>query len=60
MKYVEDEEDWLFPDLKDKMVNALVKEVAIIAGLKGKYTGHSLRIGGATAKIKRRLSIDQI
>jgi hypothetical protein len=41
-------------------VNTLVKKVAVVAQLKGRYTGHSLRIGGATAALKGGLSIDQI
>jgi integrase len=60
-----DKEDWLFPrengaSINSGDVNTLVKKVAVVAQLKGRYTGHSLRIGGATAALKGGLSIDQI
>lgn len=41
-------------------VGQLVKKVAELASLTGRFTGHSLRIGGATAALKGGLSIDQI
>lgn len=67
LPFVSAADDWLFPDLLDSSksvssgaVNSLVKEVARLANLSGRYTGHSLRIGGATAALRGGLSVDQI
>ena len=41
-------------------ISSVVKKVAKAAGLEGKYSGHSLRIGGASASLEGGLSKDQI
>lgn len=42
------------------MVTASVKKMAEIAGEKGKFSGHSLRIGGATAAMSGGMSLAMI
>ncbi len=41
-------------------ISAVVKRVAEHAGLDGNYSGHSLRIGGATAAVAGGMSMEQI
>ncbi|CAG8796616.1 15754_t:CDS:1, partial [Gigaspora margarita] len=41
-------------------VNAAVKRITNHAQLRGKYSGHSLRIGGATRAMKAELTLLQI
>ncbi len=41
-------------------ISSVVKRVAHYAGLKGRYTGHSLRIGGATAAMQGGMTMAQI
>lgn len=41
-------------------VSSVVARVAVGAGLRGLYSGHSLRIGGASAALNGGLSVDQI
>ncbi len=55
----------LFPSASGKpisgqTVNAVVKRVATHAGLVGRYSGHSMRIGGATAALQGGMSMEQI
>jgi site-specific recombinase XerD len=60
------QEDWLFPSMRGRgaissqAVNALVKRVAQHAGLEGRYSGHSMRIGGATAALQGGMTMEQI
>lgn len=58
-------EDPLFLSISGKRmmtgaVNAVVKRLAQHAGLEGKYSGHSVRIGGATGAMKAGLTLPQI
>jgi hypothetical protein len=57
-------EDPLFPTITGSILKAqaIVKRVAQYAGLVGRYSGHSLRIGGATAALQGRImmSMEQI
>lgn len=58
-------EDPLFLSVSGKRmttgaVNATVKRIAQHARLEGKYSGHSIRIGGATGAMKARLTLPQI
>ncbi|CAG8856690.1 7265_t:CDS:1, partial [Gigaspora margarita] len=41
-------------------ISSIIKRIANHAGLKGRYTSHSLRIGRATAAMKAGLSLPQI
>ena len=41
-------------------VNSVVKRLAQHLQLDGKYSGHSLRIGGATAAMEAGLTLEQI
>ena len=41
-------------------VGAIVKSVASDTGVKGRFTAHSIRIGGATAAMEAGLSLMQI
>ena len=55
----------LFPSvtgrsISGQAVNAIVKRVANHAGLVGRYSGHSMRIGGATAALQGGMSMEQI
>lgn len=59
-------EQLLFPNISTgehsttAAVSKVVKVMAENAGLKGKFIGHSLRIGGATAAMKGRMSLAMI
>ncbi len=46
--------------LSGQAVSAIVKRVAKNAGLVGRYSGHSLRIGGATAALQGGMTMEQI
>lgn len=57
----------LFPNLNDitkpmspSSVSTVVKEVAKFADLTGRYSSHSLRIGGATAAMQGGATLEQI
>jgi integrase len=59
--------EWLFPSMiksekpvSGQAVSKIVKRAAEHAGLKGRYSGHSLRIGGATAALKGGMTMEQI
>ncbi|CAG8458572.1 30971_t:CDS:2, partial [Gigaspora margarita] len=57
--------DWLFENAYRKhmttgTVTSIVKKMACHAGLDGRYSGHSLRIGGATGAMKAGLTLPQI
>lgn len=58
--------DFLFQDrgisgqMSTGAVSAVVKRMADQAGLDGRYSSHSLRIGGATAGMRGGLSLEQI
>ena len=59
------ENDFLFTSVISKkismsLVSSVVKEAALLAGLSGKFSSHSLRIGGATAAMMGGLSMEQI
>jgi len=64
--YQVEPESWLFPgatgagSVTGGAINELVKKIMRTFGFGGRYTGHSLRIGGATAALKGGLTIDQI
>lgn len=60
-------EDFLFRSTFSKRgklsvsaISNLVKQVALSAGLQGKFSSHSLRIGGATAGMMGGLTMEQI
>src|SRR5208283_2056890 len=46
--------------LSSATISALVKKVAEDAGFKGKFSSHSIRIGGATAAVMGGMSMEQI
>lgn len=57
--------DWLFVNIRGNRmttgtVNSIVKKMALHAGLEGRYSGHSIRIGGATGAMKAGLTLPQI
>ncbi len=61
----ENREALLFPTvkgtpLKTASVSAIVKRVAMNAGLEGRFSGHSLRIGGATAALQGGMTMEHI
>ena len=41
-------------------LTTLARELAQLAGLDGRYTGHSFRIGGATAMAANGVTLEQI
>lgn len=59
-------DDPLFPNAhtgklgSTAMVSAIVKKMAEVARLEGKFSGHSLRIGGATAAMSGGMSLAMI
>lgn len=63
-------DDFLFPSLNEKsrkskgisgpVVNKIVKDCAVWAKCEGRFSGHSLRIGGATAALSGGLSMAMI
>ena len=66
-----DPEDAFFPDMGQRgvhrdrgmsgsAVSQVVKKAADFAGLKGQFSGHSLRIGGATAALAGGATLEQI
>lgn len=64
---VQKENDPLFSTAKNgnkavsgAMVSSIVKEMAKYAGLEGNYSGHSLRIGGATLMLRSGFTMAQI
>ena len=46
--------------LSSSAVTSIVRRVAELAGVKGRFSGHSLRIGGASAALAGGLSVDQV
>lgn len=60
------QEEFLFPNMNTggkwstSGIATAVKGMATQAGMRGKFTGHSLRIGGATAAMKGGMSLAMI
>lgn len=46
--------------ISSQAVSAIVKRAAAHAGLRGRFSGHSMRIGGATAALRAGLSLEHI
>ena len=59
------QDDYLFLSVKGKQLSSgavsnVVKKVAQNANLQGRFTGHSLRIGGVTAAVTGGLTMAQL
>jgi len=62
-----DNEDFLFPSLTrpgerltTERISNIVKEVAVFSGLQGRFSSHSLRIGGATAAVMAGMTLAEV